>query len=180
MTALKNVFHYLCGTHNLGITFHSKSKLHIYSDADWANDSVDHRSITGYLSLFGSDPISWSSHKQPTVVLSTMEAKYMALAKTTCEVLWLCELSTELGISVDGPTIIHIDNQSAIRFAENLIFHSCSKHIDIRHHFVCECLASNRVILNHCTSEKNLADMLIKALPCPQFTTLHDQVPGAA
>ena len=103
----------------------------------------------------------------------------MALAKTTCEVLWLRELSVELGVSINEPTSIHIDNQSAMRFAENPIFHSRSKHIDIRHHFVRERLASNEVILTHCASEENMADMLTKALPRPQFIILRDRLLGA-
>jgi len=132
----------------------------MYSDSNWASNTVDRRSITGYISYFGSVPISWSSQKQPTVSLSTIEAEYMALAKATCEVIWLRKLSSELGIPTNSPTTIFIDNQSAMHFAENPVFHTRSKHIDIRHHFVCEHLASNEVILNYCASEENVADML--------------------
>ena len=150
----------------------------MYSDSNWTSDTVDHRSITGYISYFGSAPISWSSRKQPTVALSTMEAEYMALAKATCEVIWLRKLSSELGIPTNSPTTIFIDNQSAMRFAENPVFHGCSKHIDIRHHFVRERLASNEVILNHCASEENVADMFTKPLAKPQFIALRDRVLG--
>ncbi|KAF7371927.1 polyprotein [Mycena venus] len=177
MSALKHVFRYLRGTYSLGILFRGNGDIKIYCDADWANDIADRRSISGYVSFFGSAPISWSSRKQPTVALSTMEAEYMALAKTTCEVLWLRELASELGLTPDGPTS---DNQSAICFAANPVFHARSKHIDIRHHFVRERVASNEVILTHCASEDNLADMLTKALPRPQFVLLRDQVIGAA
>ena len=144
----------------------------MYSDSNWASDTVDRRSITGYISYFGSAPISWSSRKQPTVALSTMEAEYMALAKATCEAIWLRKLSSELGIPTNSPTTIFIDNQSAMRFAENPVFHGCSKHIDIRHHFVRERLASNEVILNHCANEENVADMFTKPLAKPQFIAL--------
>ena len=89
MSALKRVFRYLRGTHTLGITFGGIGDIKIFCDADWANDTVDRRSISGYISFLGNAPVSWSSRKQPTVALSTMEAEYMALAKTTCEVLWL-------------------------------------------------------------------------------------------
>jgi len=51
-----------------------------------------------------------------------------------------------------------------MHFAENPVFHVCSKHIDIRYYFVHECLASNEVILNHCASEENVADMFTKPL----------------
>ena len=68
-TALKRVFRYLQGTLHLGITYHNKDDITVYSDADWANDVVDRRSISGYLTLFSGAPVSWSSRKQPTVAL---------------------------------------------------------------------------------------------------------------
>jgi len=63
-------------------------------------------------------------------------------------------------------------------FAENPVFHAHSKHIDIHHHFVCERLASNEVILNHCASEENVADMFTKPLAKLQFITLRGHVLG--
>ena len=150
----------------------------MYSDSNWASDTIDCHSITGYISYFGSAPISWSSRKQPTVALSTMETEYMALAKATCKTIWLRKLFSELGIPTNSSTTIFINNQSAMHFAENPVFYARSKHIDIRHHFVCECLASNKVILNHCASKENVADMFTKPLVKPQFITLHDCVLG--
>jgi len=83
---------------------------------------------------------------------------------------WLQKLSFELGIPTNSPITIFIDNQSAMCFAENPVFHAHSKHIDICHHFVHECLASNKVILNHCASKENVADIftkpLVKLLSC--------------
>jgi len=178
MSALKHVFHYLHGTITLGITFRGTGDLHMYSDSNWASDTIDCHSITGYISYFGSAPISWSSRKQPTVALSTMETEYMALAKATCKTIWLRKLFSELGIPTNSSTTIFINNQSAMHFAENPVFYARSKHIDIRHHFVCECLASNKVILNHCASKENVADMFTKPLVKPQFITLHDCVLG--
>jgi len=89
MSALKYVFCYLYGTTNLGLTFRGKKDLHMYSDSNWASNTIHYHSITSYISYFGSAPISWSSQKQPTVALSIIEAKYMALAKVTCEAIWL-------------------------------------------------------------------------------------------
>jgi len=63
-------------------------------------------------------------------------------------------------------------------FTENSVFHICSKHINICHHFVCECLAFNEVILNHCASEKNIADMFTKPLAKPQSIALCDHILG--
>jgi len=176
MSALKHVFCYLRGIISLGITFRGTGDLHMYSDSNWTSDTVDCCSITGYILYFGSALISWSSQKQATVVLLTMEAEYMALAKAICEAIWLRKLSSELGIPTNSPTTIFIDNQSAMHFAENPVFHAHSKNIDIFYHFVHECLASNEVILNHCASKKNVANMFTKPLAKLQFIALRDHV----
>ena len=63
-------------------------------------------------------------------------------------------------------------------FAENPVFYAHSKHINICHHFVCEHLASNEVILNHCASKENFIDIFTKPLAKPQFITLCDHVLG--
>jgi Reverse transcriptase (RNA-dependent DNA polymerase) len=55
-------------------------KLIGYADADYGSNLIDRKSTTGYIFVFNGGPISWSSRKQPTVAMSTMEAEYMALS----------------------------------------------------------------------------------------------------
>ena len=93
-----------------------------------------------------------------------MEAEYMALSSSTREALWLRTFFLELGLPFESPLNIFVDNQSAISFAQNSGFHACSKHIDIRHHFICENITSNQVSVTYCASEENAADILTKAL----------------
>lgn len=132
ITALKQVCRYLQCTLDNGITYSkSKGDLIPYSDSDWGEDREDRRSISGYICTYAEGAITWSSKKQPTVALSTMEAKYMALTNCTCKVIWLCALLTELGLPPDGPTQFKVDNQSVIKFSMNPMFHARSKHIDI-------------------------------------------------
>ena len=77
-----------------------------FSDADWAGDQNDRRSISGYIFRVGSGPISWKSKKQDCVALSTAEAEYVALSSATQESIWLRKLFTELGNPLEGPTAI--------------------------------------------------------------------------
>jgi hypothetical protein len=69
--------------------------------------------------------------KQPTVALSSREAEYMALANTTRENLWICQLFAKLGEQIKSPTHIFVDNRSTIEYTTNAGFHACSKHINI-------------------------------------------------
>ncbi len=180
ITALKRVCRYLQGTLDNGITYSkSKGDLIPYSDSDWGEDREDRRSISGYVCTYAGGAITWSSKKQPTVALSTMEAEYMALTNCTCKVIWLRALLTELGLPLDGPTQIKVDNQSEIKFSLNPMFHARSKHIDIRHLFIREQIASNEVDVQHCASEENLADIFTKSLPRPLHEYLTTGILGS-
>lgn len=76
--------------------------------------------------------MSWSSRKQSTVSLSSTEAEYVALAEGTCEAIWLRNLLADMGLRCDGATIVHEDNQSCIRIAEEPKDHKRMKHIDVK------------------------------------------------
>lgn len=89
-TSVKHVLRYLNGTRQLGITYGtSELTLCGYTDADWAQSLSVRCSTSGYVFLLAGGAISWSSKKQPTVALSTMEAEYLALAHATKEAIWL-------------------------------------------------------------------------------------------
>ena len=168
-TAVKHVFQYLNGTKNLGIIYGRTQHFDPigYTDADWGSNPIDRKSISGYTFLINGGPISWRSKKQPTIALSTMEAKYMAASLATREAIWLRQIYDELSSPIVDPTTIFIDNQSAIDFLKNFGFHARSKHIDIQHHFVREKVNSNEIKVLHCASADNLADIFTKPLSAP-------------
>ncbi|XP_075636923.1 secreted RxLR effector protein 161-like [Castanea sativa] len=83
------ILRYIKGTlyHDLHYSSRSSLKLHAYSDADWAGDSTDRCSITGFCFLLGTSLVSWHSKKQDVVFRSNIEVEYRALANTTCELV---------------------------------------------------------------------------------------------
>ena len=165
-TAARHVLRYLKRTCDFGITFGKTPELILsgFSDADWGQNKVDRRSVSGYTFLLGGGIVSWSSKKQSTVALSTMEAEYVALAHATKEAIWFRSLLGELGLLPDGPTLLTTDNLAAISFAQDHQFHARSKHIDIRHYFVRERVLDSTIRITHCSSEDNCADILTKPL----------------
>ncbi len=106
-TAAKHVLRYLKGTRHFGIIFGDSLNLTIsdFSDADWGQNRADHRFVSGYVFLLASGIVSWSSKKQAIVALSTMEAKYVALAHTTKEAIWFRSLLAKLDLLPDGSTL---------------------------------------------------------------------------
>ena len=47
-------------------------ELNIYCDADWASDA-DRKSVSGYVITLAGGAVAWSSKKQSTVALSTVD-----------------------------------------------------------------------------------------------------------
>ena len=125
MTAAKRVPHYLKQTRDLNLRYVKNTPKAIirYSDADWAGDVKDRRSTSRNVFLLGGGAITWSSQKQSSVALSTVEAKFMALCVATQEAIWLRQLEEELGVTESGPMLIYEDNQGAISMAKNPVCH---------------------------------------------------------
>ncbi len=98
-TAVKCIMRYLNGTLDLGLLYHKEESKECvgFSDADWAGDQDDRRSMYMYMHVYISGAaVSWRSKKQSCVALSTAEAEYMALASATQEVVWMRKLLADL------------------------------------------------------------------------------------
>ena len=70
------------------------------------------------------------------MTLSTTEEKYVAACSTSCEVVWLRKLLSDIFDLQMDATCIHCDNQSCVKLSENLVFHDKSKHITIKYHYI--------------------------------------------
>ena len=176
--AVKRIFRYLKGTSNYGLLYSKNvdnaGTMVGYSDADWAGDVNDRKSTSGYLFMMSGAPVSWKSRKQACVALSTAEAEYVALSTATQEATWMRKLLEDLHAEQIEPTVIYEDNQPAISIAQNPQYHSKTKHIDIKHHFVREKVSDNTIKLEYCPTSKMLADILTKGLPYDKFSQLRE------
>ena len=169
--AVKHVMRYLRGTVDYQLTYGASGTTAIspvvygYSDSDWGSNTDDRRSVTGYVFLLGGGAVSWQARKQTTVALSSVEAEYMAATQSTKEAMWWRSTLSELGVDLEGPTVIHSDSQGSIALTKNPEHHARSKHIDIRHHFVREQVAVGTIAVDYVPTEEMVADVLTKALP---------------
>jgi hypothetical protein len=116
--------------------------------------------------------VIYKSRTQHNVSLSTAEAEYVALSLCVQEVLWLKALLSQMGINVKLPITIYEDNQGTIAIAKNEGYQSRAKHIDIRHHFVCEHVKAKTIELVYIESSNQLADCLTKPISTKQFQRL--------
>ena len=170
--ALNRIWQYVRTTQNKGLLYKSsnKPKLIGYVDSDWGGDYTTKKSTTGYIFLFGSAPISWSSRLQKSVALSSCEAEYMALKEATKELIWLKAIFNQIKLlNSYSADILHCDNISAIDLSKNPEYHARTKHIDIQYHFIRDYIDKKVFNLLYINTKDQLADALTKTLDINSF-----------
>ena len=174
MTAAKRILRYLSATQDYCIQYtndydnekHKNKKIVIsaYCDADWGGDLDDRKSTTGYCVYINKKIVSWHTHKQPTVALSSAEAELMSACDVVKEIMWMKPMLEEMNYEVVTPIIINIDNQSAMKIAENDVEHARTKHIDIKYNFIKDQIKNKIIKLNWVSTKDQIADIFTKAL----------------
>lgn len=158
--AVKWVLLYLRGTSDYCITFDGCSDEACgYVDSDFAGDLDKRRSTSGYVFSLAGGAIIWMSKLQNIVALST--TKYIAASHACKEAIWLKGLLGELG-KVQNIIKKFCDSQSAIHLAKNPAYHSKTKHIPVKYHFVRHVVNEGGVVLEKVHTQKNSADMFTK------------------
>jgi hypothetical protein len=146
-----------------------------YCDADWASQPGRH-SISGYSYHMGCGAVTWSSKKQNLVALSSTEAEYIAQNHAAREAMWLRSFLAEINHAEPKTVLLKSDNTGAIDMARDPKFHSRTKHIDIRYHFIRELVEDEKIRLEHIPGEENPADIFTKPLTRIKFEAFTRQL----
>jgi hypothetical protein len=173
--ALIDVVRYVGSTAERGITYgHTAAPLETWCDANFAACMDTRRSTTGWVVVMYGGAVSWSSRKQPTAAVSTMDAEYQACGAVAREGLSVLKALDELALlssdfPIAGPLNIYCDNKAAISLCKDRKEGQRVKHIDIIHHFARDHVASGELQFLYCKSADNVSDCLTKALARPVF-----------
>ncbi|GJY95275.1 hypothetical protein Tco_0511636 [Tanacetum coccineum] len=170
---VKRIFRYLKGQPKLGLWYPKDSPfdLEAYTDNDYAGASLDRKSTTEGCQFLGSRLISWQCKKQTIVANSTTEAEYVAASSYCGQVLWIQNQMLDYGYNFMN-TKIFIDNESTICIVKNPVFHSKTKHIEIRHHFIRDSYEKRLIQVIKIHTDHNVADLLTKAFNVSRFQYL--------
>lgn len=172
LNAIKRICRYIKGTLHYGLTYTKGRGNYIlsgFSDSDLAGSLEDRKSTSGMAFYLDESLISWVSQKQRCVALSSCEAEFMAATTAACQGIWLQRVLSQITETDSGPIVLYIDNRSAIDLAKNPVFHGRSKHIDVRYHFIRECVEQGLIVIKHIKTGEQRADILTKALTTVKF-----------
>lgn len=176
---LKHILRYLKQTKDYGLKFlksrDSNVQLSAYVDADFANDITDRKSVSGFVVKMNMNVIDWKTKKQSLVALSSAESEYIALSSCISECLFLGQLCSEILRSNIFPIYVYEDNQACIRMASTLESRR-TKHIDLRHYFVRDCVNQQKIVLEYLSTNDQPADMLTKALTSTKFKMFRESL----
>ncbi|GJU92115.1 putative ribonuclease H-like domain-containing protein [Tanacetum coccineum] len=148
--AVKRIFRYLKGQPKLGLWYPRDSPfdLEAFSDSDYAGASLDRKSTTG---------------------------EYVAAANCCGQVLWVQNQMLDYGFNFMN-TKIYIDNESTICIVKNPVFHSKTKHIEIRHHFIRDSYEKKLIQVIKIHTDHNVADLLTKAFDVSRRIVIDETV----
>ncbi|GJS80122.1 putative ribonuclease H-like domain-containing protein [Tanacetum coccineum] len=146
LNAVKRIFRYLKGQPKLGLWYPRDSPfdLEAFSDSDYAGASLDRKSTIG--------------------------AEYVAATNCCGQVLWIQNQMLDYGFNFMN-TKIYIDNESTICIVKNPVFHSKTKHIEIRHHFIRDSYEKKLIQVIKIHTDQNVADLLTKAFDASRVKT---------
>ena len=147
------------------------------ADADFAEGCPDtRRSVSGWVIMKAGCAISWSSQRQATVALSSMESELTCLRHAVAEVLALRKECALWDPDVcEVPAAVHEDNQSCIHVANGSERYEGRKHVSVRTMFVVQAVEMGIISMSWISTSLQTADLMTKALPGPA-TALHRSV----
>ena len=181
-TAVKRLLRYIQGSADQALVFpkgggsgEGELELAAFSDADMAGDVDGRRSTSSVLVFLGATPVTWQSLKQKTVALSTCEAGYVAAATVACQLVWMRRLLGELTGIEARPPVLKVDNQPAIALAKNPVLYDRSKHIDVKFHFLRDCV-EGQIVIEFVETGQQLADIFTKSVGRLRFLELRSKI----
>jgi hypothetical protein len=177
LVAVKRILRYLVSTPCFGIWYPKGSTFELigYSDFDYVGCKVDRKSTSGTCQFLGRSLVSWSSKKQTSVAVSTVEVEYVTTGQCCAQLLWMRQILQDFGYNLSKVPLL-CDNESAIILADNPVGHICTKHIDIRHHFLRDHQQRGDIDIYDISTENQLADIFTKPLDEKRFCRLSSEL----
>ena len=179
LKALHHLMHYVVSTKNGGLViapsqvwYGSKDflfRIHGRSGLDYAVNTDDRRSVSGGRTFLEDCLTGFRSLTQRFVTLSVTEAESAAGVMVAQDMLYQHRLLTSLGLNVELPMVLEMDNKGAVDLANNWSVGGHNRHVDVKNFFLRELKDEGLLVIRHISGEKNDADIFTKNTTGPIF-----------
>nr|KYP49759.1 Retrovirus-related Pol polyprotein from transposon TNT 1-94 [Cajanus cajan] len=173
----KQIFRYLVGSTNLSLFYERNNSFRLtrFYDVDYVGDKIERNSTSRGCHFLGNYYLmSWSSKKQNSIALSTIEVEYISAVICCSQLLWMKYQLKDYS-SLKSNILIFCDNTSAINLSKYPIQHSKAMHIEIRYHFICDHVQKRVFNITFIDTNYKWDDIFTKALAeeCFNFIKEH-------
>jgi len=175
------VLRYLKGTPHLGLVYKpvpdpkNHAVLECFADCGYQSDHTKSRSVDGVVFLYAGSVVTMASKLQKTPSSSTAAAEYQTLARATNLAMFYRQLLTDMGFADKvrkSPTTIYEDNTAAISLATNMEHSGISRFIRAKYHVTRYYVEQGDIRVTFIPTSDQVADIMTKPLPTPQFKVL--------
>ncbi|KAI3816887.1 hypothetical protein L1987_10672 [Smallanthus sonchifolius] len=147
------------------------SHLSAVKHSDYGGCNLDRKSTSGGCQFLGNRLVSWQCKKQSTVSQSTAEAEYIAAALCCSQVRWIHHQMLDYGITFHETPILCY-NTAVPQITKNPVQHSKTKHNEIKHHFIRDCVEKKHIQIVEVKTNKQTADIFTKTFDSTRFAQL--------
>ncbi|CAI5965487.1 unnamed protein product [Closterium sp. NIES-65] len=138
-----------------------------FVDADDEGDKQIRMSTGGYVFVYGGSAVSWSSQRIKCATLSSTESEYVAAGKEGRRLRFL--LAEFQQLDTGKPTVLRVDNKSAITVGKGMGLKGSLKHMERRHAWLQHMVKRGKFSLKYIPTAEQPVDFLTKALHYPAF-----------
>ena len=140
-----------------------------YSDSSWHKPDELGYNMFGYSVFMFGGPVAFAAKRLKVVAHSSAEAEYAASSYACKEVAFVRNVCVELGVGLHGPVCLAVDNEAAIKIAENRGVTGRTKHFSDAIHYVRHMLDHNIIKVHYVATNHQLADGFTKPLDKSKF-----------
>lgn len=176
LKALYRVMNYCLNTAERGKVFRPKRLCKLedvadfefvlegYSDSDYAKDTVQRRSVSGFCSFLEGCVINTKSRMQPIVALSVTEAELVAATECAQDLIYAKNILESIGLKVRLPIKLFIDNSGCIDLICNWSSGGRTRHMETRMFWLRELKEEEPSIIHpiYCPTALNRSDIYTK------------------
>ena len=165
---IKHTWQYLAHTQGWRIQYRAvdaerRDQIEIWCDAPH-NDADEGKSTTGWIIFINGAPVHWASSLQPICANSTTESELIATASATQACLALRNILSDIGCAQTGPTVLHEDNKTTLKWCTDFKLSKANGHIIKKYWLARQSQKDGTIDMVYCDTKLQRADLLTKNL----------------